>query len=354
MRFAIAVLLAACGSRATSDPAPAPPVAVADAHAPIDAQPAVDHRRWFAGDVHMHCSPPDDPADVALGVDQIAARAREQKMDFVVLTPHLWPARRGHAFDVQWREMATRARKVASPTMIPGIEWTTPQGHFTVAGVDVPALGNDLLASAHALGAFVSVNHPFAVPTNLPIVPASHYDMSYRAWTAGGTPQPIDGVEVWNVPLSFANIVSRPGGATGEARAWLAADKLARGEHRRITAVGGTDNHKFAVLATTWVLALDASEAALLDALRAGATCIGAPDAGTFRARGDGDWVRIGGVIAAAHMVTLAWDGAARLFVDGLDVGEHTGGYTHDAAGRAHTYRIVAGMSRSGFIYANI
>jgi hypothetical protein len=346
MRFAI-VLLAACGSRATTDPAPAP-VGAVSADAPV-----VDHRRWFAGDVHMHCSPPDDPADVSLGIDQIAARAREQKMDFVVLTPHLWPSRRGHGFDAQWREMATTARKVASPTLIPGIEWTTPQGHFTVAGVDVPVLGKDLLASAHALGAFISVNHPFAVPTNLPVM-ASHYDMSYRAWTAGGASQPIDSVEVWNVPLSIANIVSRPGGKTGEERAWLAADQLARGEHRRLTAVGGTDNHKFAVVATTWVLALDATEGALLDALRAGATCVGGPEAGSFHARGDGDWVGIGGVIAAAHTATLAWDGVARLFVDGIDTGEHTGGYTHDAAGATHTYRIVSGPSRSGFIYANL
>src|SRR5258707_15468014 len=98
----------------------------------------------------------------------------------------LWLGRRVGAFDREWSDMAAAARKVSSPTLIPGIEWSTQQGQFTVAGVDVPALGNDLLTSAHALGAFVSVNHPFAVPTKLPMLPASHWDMSYRAWTAGG------------------------------------------------------------------------------------------------------------------------------------------------------------------------
>src|SRR5262249_1020645 len=177
--------------------------------------------------------------------------------------------------------------------------------------------GRELLASAHERGAFVSVNHPFAVPTKLPGIPASHYDMSYRAWTTGASPAPLDGVEVWNLPLALANIVVRPGGASGEERAWLAADRLARTEHHRVTAVGGTDNHKLNVMATTWVLAIQASENALLDALHAGATCVGGPEAGSFRGRGGGDWVPIGGIIAAARTVTLAWNGVARLFVDG-------------------------------------
>jgi hypothetical protein len=358
MKITPILLLIACGSPPTPEPrardarSPAP-IATTDATAVVETTREPDTRQWFAGDIHMHVAPPDDPNDVKLGVAGVAERARNAKLDFVVLTPHVWPARRGAQFDKQWREMAKAARETAAPTLIPGVEWTTPSGHFTIAGVDFTALGTDLLTSAHAFGAFISVNHPFAVPSKIPLAVA-HYDMSYRAWTANGKAEPIDGVEVWNLPLALANVISKPGGRTGEEHAWLAADRVARTEHRKITAVGGTDNHALNVIATTWVLATSASEAAILDALRAGATCVGGAEAGTLRAKGDADWVRIGGVVSAVQTVTLAWDGMARLFVDGQDLGEHRSGFVHAANGLAHTYRIVVGSSRSGFIYANL
>ncbi len=345
-------MLAACSAPDTKPP----PIV---AHAPRDAAPPAEPLRWLAGDVHMHVSPPDHPDDVELSASQIAAAAKDAHMDFVVLTPHVWPSRWGVAFRRQWRAFATEARAQTGVTLIPGIEWTSSAGHFTITGVDVVTLGDDVLASAHAAGAFVSVNHPFAVPTRLPGIPASHYDMSYRAWThdtghARGFTA-IDGVEVWNVPRSFANVLSRPGGATGEQRAWLAANAVVHAEHRKLTAVGGTDNHHRAVAPTTWVLAPDASEASILEALRSGRTCVGSPAGGSFRARGDdGSWVHIGGAVRAAGSVTLAWDGAARLFIDGVDAGEHTGGFEHPTGGELHTYRIETGASRCNFIYANL
>jgi hypothetical protein len=355
--LAAAALVAACSTCQGDRPAPPPSI---DPTPPTPRSisattPQAPARRWLAGDLHMHVAPPDDPSDVQLSLAEIARRAREAALDFVVLTPHLWPERRGPKFDAAWREMATSARAQSSPILIPGIEWSTPLGHFTIAGVDVTKLGRDPLASAHDRGAFVSVNHPFAVPHKLPLRIA-HFDMSYRAWTA--TPRaataPIDGVEVWNVPLALANLISRPGGGTGEERAWREADRVARAEGRRLTAVGGTDNHALMVMATTWVLAAEATETAILDALRAGATCVGGPDAGTLQARGEDDWVGIGGTVRAERDIALVWDGLARLFVDGVDRGEHAGGFVHAADGLRHTYRIVVGASRSGFIYANL
>jgi hypothetical protein len=323
------------------------------------SQPAhADSRRWLAGDVHMHVSPPDDPSDVQMSVAQVAEAAHDAKLDFVVLTPHVWPARWGLRFAREWRSFAERARADHRLTLIPGVEWTTGRGHFTVAGLELDRLPKgDFLTAAHAAGAFISVNHPFAVPTNVPGVQASRYDLSYRVWSehqAGFTA--IDGVEVWNIPLALANLISRPGGRTGEERAWTAADQVVHAEHRKVTAVGGTDNHKLNVMATTWVLAVDTSEAAILEALRAGATCIGGPEAGTIRAHGDADpaWVRVGGNVRATHATTLAWDGRARLFVDDVDRGEHDGGFVHETAGALHTYRIEVGASRCGFIYANL
>lgn len=306
----------------------------------------------------MHVAPPDDTGDVRMTIAEVAEAARANELDFVLLTPHLWPGRRGAAFDREWQALARGARATRAPIMIPGVEWTTPVGHFTVAGIDITKVGADFLASAHELGAFISVNHPFAVPTKLPAIRASHFDMSYRAWTAGKAQHaevPLDGVEVFNVPLALANLISRPGGKTGEERAWLEADRLARVERRRLTPVGGTDNHAFHVVATTWVLAFEATEAAILEALRAGSTCIGGPEAGSFRATGDdGRPARIGDAVTAADTIKLVWDGLAQLFIDGIDAGEHLGGFVAATAGLPHTYRIVVGASRSGFIYANL
>ncbi len=117
-----------------------------------------DTRRWIPGDVHMHVAPPD--TDVDLSVAGVAKAAREVGMEWVVLTPHLWGSVRGERYNNQWRDMARQARATKGITLIPGIEWSTPTGHFTVAGVDVPALGANLLQSARDRGGFVSVNHP--------------------------------------------------------------------------------------------------------------------------------------------------------------------------------------------------
>jgi len=320
------------------------------------AAPSVDQvpKRWIAGDVHMHVAPPD--TDVDLSVAGVAQAAKSAGLAWVVLTPHLWGTARGARYDAEWREMARQARATRGITLLPGVEWTTRDGHFTVAGVDLPSLGGDFLRSAAAQGAFISVNHPFAVPTRIPGVSASHYDLSYRAWSEPASklaPAPLGGVEVWNVPLGFANVISRPGGMTGEARAWLEADKLARTRRQRVAAVGGTDNHKQAVMATTWVLAADASEPSVLEALKTGATCVGGPEAGTLEARTTGAWVPIGGIVKGAS-VELRWKGTAQLFVDGRDQGEKAGTYVHATGGVPHTYRIVVGASRCGFVYANL
>jgi hypothetical protein len=185
---------------------------VAPAHA--------DKLRWIPGDIHQHVNPPD--TDVTWGIADIAKEAKAAGLEFVVVTPHVWPAARGAAFDRTWTKLAADARATTGIAIVPGVEWTTGQGHFTVAGVDVTKVGSDFLASAHRMGAWISINHPYAVPTRIPGVGASHYDMSYKPWSSGGAPVAVHGVEVWNVPLGFANVISKPGGKSGEERAWAA------------------------------------------------------------------------------------------------------------------------------------
>lgn len=351
MRFFVVWLVVACSSSA-------PRAAIRD-DAPVAGHDThIDSRRWFAGDLHMHVAPPDDPRDVVMSVAELATAAVRAGMDFVVLTPHLWRSRWAGdpaAWQRAWQELAAATQAIANPTLIPGVEWTSRDGHFTVAGADLGALtGKDFLAAAERAGAFITVNHPFALPTKIPGIRLSHRDLSYRVWTdrkPGFTA--IDGAEVWNVPLAFANLVSRPRGATGEALAWAELDRIVHEERRRVTAVGGTDNHHTNVMATTWVLAVDATANAILAALRAGATCVGGPEAGTLRARGDGEWVAIGGEVRGP-ITTLEWQGTARVFVDNIDHGEHDGRFMHATGEQLHTYRIEHGASRSGFIYANL
>ena len=61
----------------------------------------------------------------------------------------------------------------------------------------------------------------------------------------------------------------------------------------------------------------------------------------------------IGGTVKA-ETITLAWTGTARLYVDGLDRGEHTDGFSEPTGGARHTYPIVVGRRRSGLICANL
>ena len=121
MRLLALGLVVACSSAspraATRDDA---------SHAGYDANE--DRRHWFAGDMHMHVAPPDSRDDVRLSVTEIATAAARAGMDFVVLTPHLWPWRweKGHSeWERAWRELAATSATIQSPTMIPGVEWTT-------------------------------------------------------------------------------------------------------------------------------------------------------------------------------------------------------------------------------------
>jgi hypothetical protein len=355
LRWITLVLLAACASPAPPRETVAAPPPVVATHAPSPSAPS-----WLVGDLHMHVSPPDDADDVRLGVDEIATRAVSGGLDFVILTPHLsqgaWADDgRRRRFLSRWTKMAGRARTHTDVTLIPGAELSVPRvGHFGLSGVDFSSLsGRDVLAAADRAGAFVVVNHPFAVPTRLPGIRASHWDMSYKPWSrADERVDPLDGAEIWNVPLSLANIVSQPGGQSAEAHTLAAADAFARQHRRPVTLVGGSDNHSIFVLPTTWVRA-ERNEASILAALAAGATCVGGADAGDLEARGDGEWVGIGGHLRGAR-VELRFAGQARVFVDGEDRGEHVGGFSHAGDTAPHTYRIVKGPSRSGFVYANL
>lgn len=81
----------------------------------------------------------------------------------------------------------------------PGVEYGVGSvGHFGVSGVDLASVpAGDFLTGARARGAFMVVNHPWALPTRIPGAPSSHWDMAYRPWTHGAPGfDSFDGVEI--------------------------------------------------------------------------------------------------------------------------------------------------------------
>src|SRR5688572_7955028 len=153
MRLLLVLRLTGCSAPppAQATPAKAQPDAPTPTTPPTASGPAL---HWYAGDLHMHVTPPDGADDVQMSVSDIAVAARDAKLDFVVLTPHLWPSRWGASYRKTWSKLASDSRAERGLTLIPGIEWSTRGGHFTVTGVDLEKLaGNDVLSAAHAAGA---------------------------------------------------------------------------------------------------------------------------------------------------------------------------------------------------------
>ena len=355
-------------ARGTEAPSAADPW-LAPASPALPAGAVTDARRWIPGDLHVHLAPFDVREGASMRVADVARRGAAAGLEFVVTTPHLRPHTlrdpgRRRAWMARWAAMAAEARaRPEGALVIPGAEWTIwGHGHYGVSGLDLTRLPvDDVLVAAERGGGFVVVNHPFALPTEIPGIPLSERDLSYRPWSherGADEGRFLDGVEVYNQPLALANLVSRPGGLTGEERAFAAADRLARTERRPVAVVGGSDTHTTRMAVTTWVLAAEVSERAILAALATGATCVGGLEAGTLMARGDGDaagrWARIGEAVTASREVELRWSGRARLFVDGVDRGVHDGGFVHRDAAGPHTYRLEVGGSRCGFVYANL
>jgi hypothetical protein len=198
-------------------------------------------RRLFKGDTHVHTT----ASDGVKSVPAIISEAREQGLDYVILTDHnnFHPNLGVPASDI---------------TVIPGTEWTHYKGHAGFLGAKRPFTGlycsnNPLEAKAifeeaKSNGAYVVLNHPFCH-----LVPWE--------W---GFDFPFDGVEVWNGAMSERNI---------KAVAWWHS-KLSQGF--RIPVCGGSDYHRsslFSALGTPsmCLYAMSRAPEDLMLALRKGA-----------------------------------------------------------------------------------
>ncbi len=217
---------------------------------------------WYAGDLHVHSRESGD-ADATL--DEIAALALEQGLDFVVITDHDTTTGSDFLVDAQarWPELL----------FVPGTEYTTYDGHATAFGATrwvEHALGDtfsveDAVAAYVADDVFFSLNHPELDLGDLCIG---------CAW-ALPVPDGVGGIEAATGKLEVAGLFTEDVLGRWEARA-------DRGQ--RLTPLGGSDDHRAGRdtgplgatvgLPATRVWAEELSIAALRDGLRAGRTMV--------------------------------------------------------------------------------
>lgn len=237
--------------------------------------------RWLAGDLHVHTV----HSDGSYSVGETLARAAERGLSFVALTDHNTTSQ-NHAVPAE-----------SGVLVIPAMELTTYHGHANLYGMADLAIdwraraADDLaaqLAKARALGARISLAHPFE-------------DMCAGcAWEWGWT-VPFDWIEVWNGPWRPANALALAEWVHLLDAGW------------RVAAIGGSDTHGPHPLVrhglpTTWVATTSRSVAGILSAIDAGRACVSVGPEGPRVCLRSGE-ARMGGVAAPGMAVTLLADG---------------------------------------------
>ena len=311
-------------------------------------QPTDVHYDLLAGDLHCHVSPPDGEWHVSRNLADTVKLAAEEKLDFVVLTPHVW-ARFFAVEELRERVLGEQARlraQVAAlppgPTLfVPGFEYTDGQyGHVGVAFADLEKILSDLptaLLAEHpeiffqrhvAAGGVLTVNHPSTTPIPF-FLSIARADLSWRPFTAPGGlfPAEIQAIhqlaqafEVYN--LTTSELRDRFLLGDREQSIHTVFDYLDHEtlkQHRPLTAVGGSDSHSHHLRATTFVLSDQGRTIeGVRQALVAGRTCVRDPAACSFRARSPGGaWVPVGGAIEGASRVELwAAGGEVQIYRD--------------------------------------
>ena len=271
-RLAAALVLAAaslgCAKQDLID------VVMGGAPHPARAWPSeVEGLRVLSGDTHCHVAPPDAPSHVSRGLTDAIALAREERLDFVILTPHVRarffadPALREH-FVAGHRALQGEIARLpeGSPTVVAGFEYTDyAYGHAGLAFGDALAVldrhsAGELAAAPErffeayaATGGLAVINHPAVVPVPSPFAETSA-DMSFRPFVqpVGGAYPPeitwlarhADAIETFNLGITYLRdrlVVGDLDATTRESHHLL--DVRVRRDQRRIASVGGSDSH---------------------------------------------------------------------------------------------------------------
>lgn len=306
----------------------------------------------LAGDMHTHVLPPDSPRHVTRGLPETVALAKEEGLDFVVLTPHV-SARFYLSEERDWvrRTQAELRRTIAAQhadvMVVPGMEYTDHRyGHVGLAFAEI----EDVLAEVPegdsrperfferwaAHGGLMTINHP--VVRGIPHAPFMElrYELGWRALFDPPPPVPSEiawitehatAIETLNSSISHLRDQFIIGDVDRTLREGAhLADRVARTQHRPVTPVGGSDSHGGWLRPTTWVLARERSIAGVRDAIVNGRTCVRGPAACTFEARAPGGaFVNVGAALASgdARTVEVRTAGArATYYVNGAPVAD--------------------------------
>ncbi len=233
-------------------------------------EPLQQGARWYRGDFHMHTGESDGfcaskaGRNIPCPVFKTIEAAEAAHLDFVTITDHNSV---GH-FNAM-RELQPYFDDVL---LIPGREITTYEGHANIFGatsfVDY-RLGRptapdmvSILSDAVAKGALVSINHPTA-PT----------DSSCRGCGWSAPPAAMASVSAMEA-MNAGNLWRQLAGFDAGKDIVRWEQELAKG--RRMTALGGSDNHDVRLgrlgvgFPTTLVYAASLSQRAILDAVKAG------------------------------------------------------------------------------------
>jgi len=222
-----------------------------------------DAKRWYAGDFHVHSSESGDaPATLA----DIYTRAREQALDFVVLSDHNTVS--GHGLQ------ASAQADMGDLLLIRGNEVTTYGGHGNAMGVATMIdhrIGfegrspDDILTEVKEAGGLFAINHPNLGLLGNCIGCGWEHDVDWSM---------VNALEVHNGNYDVSISIFTP----GVIELW--EERLSEGH--RLAAIGGSDDHRAGIdlepyqspvgSPTTWVLADSLSEADILRGVEEGRT----------------------------------------------------------------------------------
>lgn len=194
----------------------------------VPLPPVSAEARWYAGDFHVHSI---ESGDARPPIDEVVTFAKGRGLDFVELSDHN---------TVTQAEFIAAAQANAGEfLLLPGIEWTSYDGHANAIGaaqwvehkLGQPGATIDAAADAvHAQGALFSINHP-ALDLGDSCIGC--------AWMHTLDGSKIDAVEIGTTGYDQA-------GKVFNAQAIAFWDGLcAQGFH--VAAIGGSDDHKAGV-----------------------------------------------------------------------------------------------------------
>lgn len=197
----------------------------------FSAEAPASVERWWRGDLHMHTGHSDGSclsrrgAKVPCPVFKTAEAAAARGLDFIAITDHNATS--------HFQAMRELAPYFDDLLLIPGREITTFHGHanlfgptafvdFQLGGARAPSM-DAILDQAEAAGGIISINHPG--------LPSGEACMGC-GWTAKDT----DYLRIAAIEVVNGGLAEGPLSGLGFWETQLNAG-------RRITAVGGSDNH---------------------------------------------------------------------------------------------------------------